>query len=85
MESAPKVLTTAITRTSTTTITHFTVTVQNLVLFTEATLYVRLYSGDDFNSSLYIKLEGADYTAWDSQSDEYINTFVTNWLTANYQ
>jgi hypothetical protein len=72
-----------ITKTTTQDITDFTVTVQNVVLYTEATLYVRLFSDKNFCGSVYINLTGSDYTNW-GEDDSYITTFVANWLHENY-
>ena len=83
MEIGPTPISPPITKAITQNITDFTVTVQNIVLYTQATLFVMLYSGDKNCDSIYITLTGSDYTNWGSD-DTYIITYVTNWLRENY-
>ena len=62
----------------------FKVTVQQLDLFTSATLAVTLFNNTTYVKTDIIKLTGADYSGWDIHDDSYIMNYVENWLKNTY-
>lgn len=62
-------------------ITGFTVTVQNLILFTSVDLIVQLYNNTKWVESKLLVLAGNDYAGWSKGSDDqYIINYVASTL-----